>query len=329
MTDAEEPVRLRVRRVGFAGLISAAGAVLAAATVAGFLDRAWWPFELFTHFRVQYFLGLAFVVAVAALTHRRRSAVVFSSFACLNLALIVPLYFGADAPPLGSAPTLRLSLLNVLASNERYSEVLAMVRERDPDLLLLLEQSERWFAALAPLTQRYPHVVRSHPRSDNFGIALYSKLPFESSELVMLADAGIPSVVARVRVGGEAVTLIGVHTMPPVRDYRALLRNRQLDAVAKLAASTEGRVIVLGDLNCSPWSAYYRRLLADGGLRDSAKGHGVQLSWPAAPIELSPLRIPIDHCLLGPGFAVLETEVGDAVGSDHFPLHLTLALTDD
>jgi len=327
MTDAEEPARPRVSHLRLTGLIGAAGAVLAAATVAGFLDRAWWPFELFTHFRVQYLLGLALVVAVAFLTRRRRSAVVFSVFAGLNLALIAPLYFGADAPPPGSAPRLRITLLNVLTSNDRHEDVLAMVRERDPDLLFLMETSERWLSSLSPLCERYPYVV-SRARSDNFGIALYSKVPFERAEIVTLRGADVPSVVARILVGGEAVTLIGTHPVPPVLAYRARLRNRQLDAVAQLAASTEGRVIVLGDLNCSPWSFYFRRLLEQGGLRDSAKGQGVRLTWPTS-VKLFPLRIPIDHCLLGPGFAVLETEVGDAVGSDHFPLHLTLALTDD
>jgi endonuclease/exonuclease/phosphatase (EEP) superfamily protein YafD len=322
-----EGERAERSRLTFFGLACAGGAVLVATTVAGFLERVWWRFELFAHFRVQYFLGLALVTALALVWRRRWAAATFAAFAGMNLALIAPLYSSADALPPSGTQVLDITLLNVLTSNDRHEDVLAMIRERNPTLLLLMETNERWLSALAPLTERYPHVV-SRTRSDNFGIALYSKVPFESAEIVSLGSADVPSVVARFLIEGEPITLIGTHPVPPIRERLALLRNEQLAAVADLAASIEGRVIVLGDLNTSPWSSHFRRLLRDGDLRDSAKGQGLRLTWPAEG-ALFLLRIPIDHCLISPGLAVLETKVGDAVGSDHLPLHALVAIVDE
>jgi endonuclease/exonuclease/phosphatase (EEP) superfamily protein YafD len=38
------------------------------------------------------------------------------------------------------------------------------------------------------------------------------------------------------------------------------------------------------------------------------------------------LRIPIDHCLVSSELVVLEHTVGPDIGSDHYPLLVTLAV---
>lgn len=76
-------------------------------------------------------------------------------------------------------------------------------------------------------------------------------------------------------------------------------------------------VLLLGDLNVSPWSPYFRRLLRESGLRDSSQGRGVRPTWPT----FNPLMlIPIDHCLYSPGIAIVNRQTGPHVGSDHFPV---------
>jgi endonuclease/exonuclease/phosphatase (EEP) superfamily protein YafD len=84
--------------------------------------------------------------------------------------------------------------------------------------------------------------------------------------------------------------------------------------VGQLARQQTGAVIVLGDLNTTSWSPYFRDLLADSGLADTRRGFGVLGSWPDLP---SPLRIPIDHCLVSDKVAVHDRRIGPPVGSDH------------
>jgi endonuclease/exonuclease/phosphatase (EEP) superfamily protein YafD len=80
---------------------------------------------------------------------------------------------------------------------------------------------------------------------------------------------------------------------------------------------------VLGDLNATPWSYYFQRLVRESGLTDSSKGRGIHATWPAG---LFPLRIPIDHCLLSPEIGVINKMTGNNVGSDHLPVVVDLQL---
>ena len=51
----EKPVRLRV---GVEGLLDAAGTICCLSTLTGFMESFWWAFDLTSHFRVQYAVGL-------------------------------------------------------------------------------------------------------------------------------------------------------------------------------------------------------------------------------------------------------------------------------
>ncbi len=78
------------------------------------------------------------------------------------------------------------------------------------------------------------------------------------------------------------------------------------------------RAIVAGDFNATPWSAPFRRLVAEGDLRNSQRGYGLELTFPTnLPVWL---RIPIDHVLYTDGLEVVGRSVGDAAGSDHLPV---------
>ena len=83
--------------------------------------------------------------------------------------------------------------------------------------------------------------------------------------------------------------------------------------------------LVVGDLNTTPWSPYFKDLLKLGALRNSMKGWGVQTTWPATSY---PLRIPIDHALHSPGLVILNREIGPDVGSDHLPVILDVHVSD-
>jgi endonuclease/exonuclease/phosphatase (EEP) superfamily protein YafD len=92
-------------------------------------------------------------------------------------------------------------------------------------------------------------------------------------------------------------------------------------------------MIILGDLNASPWSHPFGRLLREGGLVDSTRGFGVQPTWrthfgPVSGMLTWPVQIPIDHCLHSPGFVAVAREIGPACGSNHFPLFVTLRSTE-
>ena len=104
----------------------------------------------------------------------------------------------------------------------------------------------------------------------------------------------------------------------------AALRNRQLKQLQTLLVDLLGPVVLVGDLNTTPWSQHFAQLLSEPRFRSVREGFGWLPTWPAM---LPPfLRIPIDHCLVTSELDVLALDLGHNVGSDHLPLVVTLAL---
>jgi endonuclease/exonuclease/phosphatase (EEP) superfamily protein YafD len=292
------------------------GAPAALLSVAGLAGGYWWVLDLASHFRVQYFAVLAVSAAVLLLCRAYRTAFLFAAAALLNAVLIYPLYTGGPETLQPDARVLRAMQINVHTANTGYDAVLGSVTSHNPDFVLLEEVDARWLAGLGALSQTYPHVI-ARPRNDNFGIALFSKHPFADSQIVVYGPAGVPSVLAMIDLEGASFYLLGTHPLPPVsRDY-AERRDQQLLDIANAARGLDKPVLLLGDLNVSPWSYHFKRLLRRSGLRDGARGMGFQPSWPTGVL---PLSIPIDHSLHSPGIAIANRVIGQDVGSDHFPL---------
>ena len=304
------------------GLAAAAGTVACACTVLSFLDRFWWGFELTAHFPVQYFVVLALFGVLFALARRYCTTAVFTAFAVVNLAVFLPIYLDRPDPRIPASRSCRAMLANVRVSNENHRLILKAVGKYNPDLLVLAEVNEPWIEALNVLKAEYGHTL-PRPRIDRFGIALFSKMPLRHSEILYLGKAGLPSLLVRIDMGDRMLTVLGTHPRPPLTPGYLQLRNEQLEAVATLIEQTDPPVIVIGDLNVTPWSFAFRQLLKRTGLRNSAKGRGLQPTWPA---WLFPVWIPIDHLLHSEDVVILNRIVGSYIGSDHYPVIVDFAL---
>lgn len=306
------------------GWLTAAGLVASAATVAGFLGRWSWFLDLFSHFRVQYALGLLVAGGLLLLGRRRRTAAGFLVLACVNLATVLPLYLASPGASGETTPALRAMLINVNTRFGDAEEVRAAILAADPDLLVLQEVNAQWMSALSSLTNAYPH-RRVQPREDNFGIGFFSKMPLVEAEVLAIGGAGVPSILATVRTIHADLRVIATHPLPPGGGAYSEGRNEQL---ARLPDHVPEHlpVLLLGDLNVTPWNDHFRRLLARSGLRDSARGYGLQPTWPS---HLPLLRIPIDHCLHSPDIRIVGRRVGESVSSDHYPLIVDFAFAAD
>jgi len=310
------------RRLQLWGLLTAAGSLLCCVTCTGFLGRFWWVLDLTSHFRVQYFLLLAGAAVILLIGRKTRVSAVFAGFGLVNLLAIVPLYLGRIQPPPEGAKPFRVMLLNVNTASTSYAAVGEAVVDLNPDLLLLEEVDCIWLEQLQGLTDRYTYSV-TRARDDNFGIALFSRFPFTRCEIVAIGEAGVPSISAELDVDGVRLSVVGTHPLPPGGAEYSRLRNDQLAELPKFVNSLGSPLLMLGDLNVTPWCWYFRRLLKRTGLRDSSKGWGVQPSWPASSFLF---RIPIDHVLHSPDLRVVGRSIGRDVGSDHFPVIVDLLM---
>lgn len=287
---------------------------LGAVSLLGLAGRLHWMLDLLTHFRVQY-VQLALVLAGICLWMRlNKAAIALILIGLFNYAYVYPLYLGRPEAP--TEKPVRAMLMNLNASNGHTEQVLKTVGQFDPDILLLEEVTPKWAKELQALHGAYLHRLDGS-QEGCFGIMLLSKYPMGHAEFIEIGDAGLPSIRADIYLPEHVFTLIGTHPLPPVGRGYAMHRNNQLAALPELIKSQTRPVLLIGDLNTSPWSPYFRDLLRDSGLKNSMKGFGFQPSWPA---QIRLLRIPIDHMLYADGITIHNRMVGGDVGSDHFPV---------
>jgi endonuclease/exonuclease/phosphatase (EEP) superfamily protein YafD len=305
------PVVTSIRRIltvfAVGGTVTASGS---------YLGSVHWFFDLWTHFRFQYMVFFGLVALVFIAWRSWKVAGVAAALCLMNAGAVLPVYFG-EVPAEATRPVARVLSINLLTSNTDYQAVRDLVEREKPDILLLMEVNERWKKELADLETEFVDALWS-TRSDNFGIALMSRRPCASLKEVVYVLGGVPSIEAVIDdpIHG-AVRVIGTHPLPPVGSLYAGERNQQFDRIAESIAEDDRPTILIGDLNCTPWSPYFSRLLERSGLRDSRQGFGNQPTWPTGRWVL---RIPIDHCLVSEHFVTTRRDVLPSVGSDHFPL---------
>ncbi|MBX3178774.1 MAG: endonuclease/exonuclease/phosphatase family protein [Candidatus Hydrogenedentes bacterium] len=264
-----------------------------AMAIAGALGAWFWVFDLLSHFIAWYAL-LSLLLALLLSGYRDyRWAAAAITLAILQAAQPLAWYLPA-ARGATEGPRCRVLLANVLSSNHDSAAFLRLVDETDPDIICVQEVTGRWADALETLETRYPTRLLA-PREDNFGIAVFSRMPGGDPALVFQRDHGVPAIEMVFQLGDSSVRLLNIHALPPLGKTLAARRNAQLDAAAAWVNSAGGPAVLIGDLNITMYSPVYRRFARAANLRNAREGHGAAGTWPAwLPI----MRLPIDHVLL-------------------------------
>lgn len=297
-------------------LLSVAVVAVGVCTVLTYLSSVNWIFDLFSHFRVQYVIGLSIILLLCALRNKLVLAVTAAVFIVPNLWVITTDLIAAPDNELTGGSSFRVVALNVRASNTRYADLLQAVKEFDPDVLLLLEVTDSWQRVATRLEPTYPF-AHYYPRADNYGIALLSRHPVISVELIHVGGSDLPILHAGLEIDEARIDLIGVHLRWPFGKTRTDERNRQLRALGNLLANADVPTIVAGDFNTTPWSDSFRAMTGAAGGKRLSYGYGLSPTWPAF---LPPFLIPIDHVVVTPDLQITAKFSGSSVGSDHLPL---------
>jgi endonuclease/exonuclease/phosphatase (EEP) superfamily protein YafD len=280
-------------------------------------------FELSSHFKLQYLLVALSTSIFFAFVRSPKIWLLASAFCiAINLAEIVPWYFPAPAFA-AATPGQHLRILNsnVLTSNRRYSDAISLVKAEQPDIAVFVEVSTSWARELAVLSEMFPYSFQQK-ESENFGTAIYSKLPLENAS-VQAFSSQRNSLLADVKVQGKTISLILAHSSAPFNQHSFIDRNKQLAAIGEYVAQAKNPVVVVGDFNTTMWSPFYKSMVKTGGLRNARSGFGILPTWPTfMPI----LYIPIDHCLVTKEIDIIKVRTGRNVGSDHLPLIADLAI---
>ncbi len=294
-------------------------------TGASFAARYNWMCDLASHFPLQLAIGVLPAVCILVVARRWILALVATTVLTVNVAAILPFYLAIPADPVSADPVSvgnnrvvrhRVTVVNVLRSNREREKLNQFIESTLPDVFSVLEMDAAWLKSIENLKTAYPHSV-TEPRESNFGIGLFSRTPILSHRVVSLGRSEAPTIVAEIELQDQRITVVSTHPPPPVSRFVAESRNQQLRKLSRLVAELRQPVVVVGDLNISPWSPHFQDLLESAQLNDARRGFGLNPTWPG---NAWPMRIPIDHILVTDHVRVHAFQVGPAIGSDHRPV---------
>lgn len=276
----------------------------------------WWGFELLSHFRVQYAALAGVSIAVSLVGRQWLAAALLAVAITINVGPVIAYLPTAIDTPVGA----RLDILNinVNSSNRNYATILDAIRHSEADVVTLLEVTPELENTLALISDEYPH-RESLPAQGNFGIALLSRHPL--IDVTYFATGETTGIDARIGHPSGPVSVLAVHLLPPMGRQLAAARNMGLDMLARYARDVDDPLVVCGDFNLTPYSPFFADFIRAAGLRDTRVGHGIDISWPTS---LPLAGIPIDHCLTRGQLAVQSVRRLDRIGSDHYPVKVSL-----
>lgn len=287
--------------------------------------------EIVSHFKLQYLISSVLLFCLLLLTRPPKNFV-FSSLFCLAILLVevAPWYIPHTVQSGNNTNQLKILSSNINIQNQNYDKVVSFIRQEQPDIAVILENTEAWIKPLDSLKDILPYSIFDANPPGSIGIAVYSKLPLKNASVNFFGLQKNPSIVANVNLNGQDISLIAIHPPPPKPGGLFEERNKQLEETSKYIKSLSNPVIMIGDFNTTMWSQYYKKFVSDTGLRNASQGFGIIPTWPReaaysvysrlpSPI-LWLLSIPIDQCLISPEIQVLKIRSGVNVGSDHLPL---------
>ncbi|MGA0604508.1 endonuclease/exonuclease/phosphatase family protein [Phenylobacterium sp. VNQ135] len=295
----------------------------AAAAAASHLGRESLRFDILTHFAPIWLAGglLALAGAFACRGYTRALILGAGAIAVLcSAALMVPEYLRDTGPraPAEAPDQLKIVQINVWHSSANPNQTLDWLAAQNADIVVAEETTPPFRAAARRL--------RLHATCGRCEVVIYSRarpLPGYSPRPAGEDTGPIARAVFRDARGPFQV--IGVHNAWPTD--AADQQTQEARLARAIGRMPRERTIVAGDFNSTPWSFSRRRWDAEFGLirRDRAI-----FSWPARPYKrmawlgLFPF-LPIDHVYAGSAWATVKVERGPRLGSDHYPVLMTLS----
>lgn len=302
------------------GLTLLALLLLTLTTVLGLLARYHWIADLCANLRTQHVIALTVLLLIVIFYQRWR----WLALSVVLLLIHVPWYLSAivGATETAQPAELTVMVINVLSSNQDFHSIEEQIAEKSPDVFAVLELRSPLGRALEKaFAPTYPHRITLPQDSGNFGIGLYSRHPLSNIERFALNVASIETIAATVTKDEKEHRIVATHPLPPIGAGGFEDRNEHLRQLAVRidefrTQHPEIPMIVLGDLNLTPWSPLFSDFESSSGLKRAGRGYGLTPTWYAS-IEIFAMGLVLDHCLISDDLRCVSHDVGADIGSDH------------
>lgn len=300
-------------------------AALAVAGLGGlFSDRL----DVLTHFTPIWLAGLVLALAAWAISGRQGRTIPLLAGVGLLAAfsLMAPDLLAAARPRSAEAAPDRLTVLqfNLWGRNRDPAGTARWILDTDPDIIVLEEGVNGSGGIVKALARRYPHrTTCAEPRPCST-IILAKHRPVAEGGLA--SSAALPGAWATFAdQRGAPFTVVGVHYTWPWPAGPQQQQTRRL--AAAMTGFSKDRLIVAGDFNSTPWSFSLRRQDRLFGIERRTRALA---SWPAGDVSRLHIAapfplLPIDQVYAGKGWRTVAVRRGPLLGSDHYPVLVTLA----
>ena len=295
------------------------------------LARYWWVADVLANLRMQCFIGATLILLLAMLLRSPKDVLhgfLLAMMAAWPLLPGISLVKSDKIADLNRLPALdamhdrlQVCVCNVLSSNRRYDDTLGALTEHDPDVIGILELSpELAVLCRTKLREHWPHQILVPHATGNFGIGVLSKTPLRDGQVFQLNEESIPSIEATVDAMSGSLRLFVTHPLPPVGHRNFLSRNQHLQMLASRAAMhqqaiPEDSILVIGDLNLTPWSPIFDDWLAASRLKNASAGFGFMPTW--FRFDTFVCGLMLDHACCSDDLVCTRRVVSGPFGSDH------------
>ncbi len=259
---------------------------------------------------------IIFILLIAALAFQLKMVLPYTFLWKKQVAQVRP-------EQLDSSKQISVLVSNVLTPNDRYHLLIEHIQKLQPDVVLTLETDQTWQNQLAVIEQDYPYRVPV-PLDNLYGMHLYSKLKLVDTDVKFILSDEIPSIhTTAILPSGQPVKLYCLHPKPPspTEAKDSTLRDAELLIVGDQIKDLDESCIVMGDLNDVAWSRKTRLFQRISGLLDPRVGRKYVNTFHA---DYKFLRWSLDHIFHSIDFALVQMQRLAHIGSDHFPVYVTL-----
>lgn len=318
---------LRIATSGLlAALMFAGGLACAVASLIAQGGRISAQADILAHFAPFWLAGAVVLIAYALLFAPRGLRTIFLTLGGVGViasaALILPELARPMSPraPATAPKQLKVVQFNVWGRNADLGDTAQWIVEQDADIVVIEEASPAIRDAI--LKRRAYHVVCGQCQ-----VMIFSKLkPLDSG--APISPAGLPRPpIARgtYRDAGGQFVVLGTHYTWPTNGSIQQQQGQRLAWV--LDHYRKDSIILAGDFNSTPWSFSRRREDQMFGMERRTKA---LFSWPAGEFSGRHIKapfpfLPIDHVYAGKAWRTVSVKRGPRLGSDHYPVIVTLA----
>ncbi|MEZ6130067.1 MAG: endonuclease/exonuclease/phosphatase family protein [Planctomycetaceae bacterium] len=330
--ESDSPELVRVSGSVFAGsgqrlheLTAVTALVLCVGSGLTVMARYWWFADLLANLRVQAVMGLGIVSVAAWMQRHWRLLALLCLAAAFHAVYFLPAFeppsLSTEAPVITVAPTITVMTANVNTVNRRYVAIENELTHSGADVIAVIELSPELHEHLSfDFQALYPFSFVDPQGEGNFGIGLYSRLPLEQATIEYYNELSISSISAELQVHGQRLRIIATHPLPPMSSRAYESRNQHLRRLADAVRQSRNDqpdvpVIVMGDLNLTPWSPVFADFETSTDLKSAYRGQGLTPTWYR--FSGFPFGLILDHVLATPDVQCSEYKVGSDIGSDH------------